>query len=295
MIKRIRTTGLLALVLGVVCIGWWVYDMIAFEHIKPRLLSPADWGPLEDTLGGLVWVGFLVFLVFHIPALLTILFRIQFFKKLDWKSGSALALGLLSLFALIGDYGLLNDIGKETRLTGEPQSEWIILYYLMIIHALFFLVMLAVIFRTFRELRREPGPEEVFKDEIIFNTAQWMGVVCGAVGLWVNFSFLMRQVPPHKFVFLVPFYLLILIPYGLTVLSWLLLKRGEKPADWYDEKQWQDMTKAALVTLLLSLPGMGVLLLVPKPLGLYWFPHYVFLALFLFSAFTLFFIFREEA
>jgi hypothetical protein len=106
---------------------------------------------------------------------------------------------------------------------------------------------------------------------------------------------LRKQVPPRQFVFLVPFYLLILVPYGLTAFSWLLLKRREKPADWYDEKQWQDMTKAALVTLVLSLLGMGVLLLFPKPLGLFWFPHYVFLTLFLFSAFTLFFVFRERA
>ena len=295
MVKRIKTTGLIVLVLGVICVSWWIYDIFAFEHIKPRLLDPESWGSFEDTLGGLIWLGYLVFFLFHVAAFLSLLFRIQYFKKVDWRAGVVLVLGLLSLFALMGDYSLLNDIGKESRLTGEPQSEWSVLYVVMVFHLLFFLAMLGLALRSLRELKREPRPEEAFKDEILFTTAQWVGAACGAVGLWVNFSFLSRSVPAHQFVFLIPFYLLILIPYGLTALAWLLLKRGETASEWYDEKQWQDMTKAALITLLLSFPGMAVLFLVPMPLGPYWFPHYVFLALFLFSSTTLFFAFREDS
>jgi TRAP-type mannitol/chloroaromatic compound transport system permease small subunit len=67
--------------------------------------------------------------------------------------------------------------------------------------------------------------------------------------------------------FLISFYLLIFVPYDLTALAWLLMKRGEKPADWQDERQWKDMTRAALATLLLSLPGLAVLFLLPRLLG----------------------------
>jgi hypothetical protein len=295
MTKNIKRSGLATLVLGFVCLSWWIYDIIAFEHIRPRLIEPSKWGPLEETLGGFVWIGYLVFFLFHIPAILSIILRIQFFKRMDWKGGLALALGLLSLFSLMGDYSLLNDIGKEARLTGEPQSEWFVLYVVMIFHLLFFLAMLGLVIQTFREMKAEPRPEAVFKDEILFNTAQGLGVVCGAAGLWVNFTFMLRGIPPRQHVFLIPFYLLILLPYGLAVLAWLLLKRGGKPADWYDEKQRQDLAKAALATLILSLPGMGFLFLLPKPLGMLWFPHFIFLALLLLSGSTLFFVFREKA
>ena len=73
------------------------------------------------------------------------------------------------------------------------------------------------------------------------------------------------------------------------VLNDLLMKLRDKPADWYDEKQWQDISKAALVTLVLSIPGMALLFFVSTPLGMFWFTPYIFLALFLFSGSTLYF------
>lgn len=81
----------------------------------------------------------------------------------------------------------------------------------------------------------------------------------------------------------------------MAALSWLLIQHGERPADWYDEKQWRDMTRAALATLLLSLPGMALLLFARKPLGIFWFPNFVFLVLFLFSGCTLCLTFSRDS
>ncbi len=291
---KIKLWGTVTLVSGFICLSWVVFDIFAFGHIKARLHLPAEWGSLQQTLGGLVWIGYLVFFLFHIPALLTLIFRLQHFKAFDFLLGSAFTLGLLSLFSLLGDYGLLNDIGKETRLTGQPQTEWDVLTVVLAVHALFFLLMIVLIFQTFRRLKRESAAETAVKDEVLFLMAQWMGVICGAVGLLVNFSFFARQIPSRQYVFLVPFYFLILLPYGLAALSWLVMQRRIKPRDWCDEKQWGDMTRAALATLVLSLPGMAFLLLFRQPLGMFWFPHYVFLSLFFFSACTLLLTFGRE-
>jgi hypothetical protein len=292
--KKVKLCGTATLISGFVCLSWVVFDIFAFEHLKARLHLPAEWGSLQQTLGGLVWIGYLVFFLFHIPALLAIIFRLQFFRKLDFLQGSAFFLGLLSLFSLVGDYGLLNDIGKETRLTGRPQSEWDVLAVVLAVHALFFLLMIVLIFQTFRRIKKESAAEPAVHDEVLFLTAQWMGVFCGAVGLLVNFSFYARQIPSRQYVFLLPFYLLLLLPYGLAALAWLVRRRGRKPEDWYDEKQWRDMTQAALAALLLSLPGMAFLLFFRRPLGMFWFPHYVFLVLFLFSGCTLFLTFGRD-
>lgn len=292
--KKIRLWGTVTLVSGFICLSWVVFDIFAFGNLKSRLHLPDQWGPLQQTLGGLVWVGYLLFFLFHIPALLTLLFRLQFFRSLDFLQGSAFFLGLLSVFSLIGDYGLLNDIGRETRLTGQPQTEWDVLAVVLAVHALFFLLMIVLVFQTFRRLRRESAAETAVKDEVLFLTAQWMGVFSGAAGLLVNFSFFARGIPGRQFVFLLPFYLLILVPYGLAALSWLLTQRRIKPRDWHDEKQWGDLTRAALATLLLSLPGMAIFLLFRHPLGMFWFPHYVFLVLFLFSVCTLLLTFGRE-
>ncbi len=285
--KKFRTWATVTLVLGLVCLCWVGFDIFAFGHIRARLHLVQEWGPLQQTLGGLVWIGYLVFFLFHVPALMTLILRLQIFKRLDVYLGGGFLLGLVSLFGLMGDYGLLNDIGKETRLTGRPQSEWDVLAIVLAVHAIFLLFMIVLIARTFRRFRKETPAEPAVKDEVLFVAAQALGVFCGAAGVWVNFSFLTRGIPSRQFIFLLPFYLLMLLPYGLAALAWFLVQRREKPEEWYDEKQWRDIGRAALATLLLSLPGMAVLLLVGKPLGMFWFPHYVFLALFLFSGSTL--------
>jgi hypothetical protein len=292
--KKIRLWGTATLVGAFICLSWVVFNIFAFAHLKARLHLPEQWGSLQQTLGGLVWLGYLVFFLFHIPALLTLIFRLQVFKKLDFFLGGTFLLGVVSLFCLIGDYGLLNDIGKETRLTGQPQTEWNVLTVVLIIHALFVLLMVFLIFQTFRRLKRESPAEPAVKDEVLFLTAQWMGVICGAVGLLVNFSFFARQIPSRQYVFLLPFYLLLFLPYGLAALAWLVMQRKTKPKEWYDEKQWGDMTRAALATILLSIPGMAVLLLFRQPLGMFWFPHYAFLILFLFSGCTLLLTFGRD-
>jgi hypothetical protein len=286
--KKIRLWGTVTLVGAFVCLSWVVFDIFTFAHLKARLHLPGQWGSLQQTLGGLVWLGYFVFFLFHIPALMTLIVRLQVFKKVDSFLGGTFLLGVVSLFCLIGDYGLLNDIGRETRLTGQPQEEWTVLTVVLAIHALFVLLMIFLIFQTFRRLKRESTAEPAVKDDVLFLTAQWMGVVCGAVGLLVNFSFYLRQIPSPQYVLLLPFYLLLFLPYGLAALSWLVRQRETKPSDWYDEKQWGDITHAALATIILSIPGMAVLLLFRQPLGMFWFPHYLFLTLLLFSGCTLF-------
>jgi hypothetical protein len=82
---------------------------------------------------------------------------------------------------------------------------------------------------------------------------------------------------------------LFLVPYGVTVLFWLALKKREAVSDWYDEKQWKDVSLAALTTLALSLPALTLFLLVRDAVGVYWYPYYLFVVLTLFSGSTLFF------
>jgi hypothetical protein len=189
----------------------------------------------------------------------------------------------------MGDYGMLNDIGKESKIGVEVEGEWFILHMISILHGIFFLCMLVTIFVFLRNVKKQDETEFVFKEEIIFITAQFIGLLCGAVGLWINFSFMFREIKPSNYPDIVPFFILCLLPYGLTAFYWLLIRLRDKPADWYDEKQWQDIAKAALATLVLSMPGMAILFFINHPLGIFWFTHYVFLALFIFSGSTLYF------
>jgi hypothetical protein len=287
--KRAKLSTVVTLILGCFSFSWLIYDVVAFGIIKPLTVTFQELGPREETLGVFVWLGYLVLFVFHVSAILTLILQLQNQKKADVLKGMALFICILSLFALMGDYSLLNDIGKESNIGVDVEGEWFVLYLVTILHGLAHLFVFFSLFQSLRKYKNLKHPEQVVKEEAVFVTAQFVGILSGAVGLWVNFSFLFRQIPPSHYGDILPFYLLCFLPYGLTALIWLMLKLRDKPADWYDEKQWQDIAKAALVALVLSIPGMALLFFVSHPLGMFWFTHYFFLVLLLFSGSTLYF------
>ena len=86
-----------------------------------------------------------------------------------------------------------------------------------------------------------------------------------------------------------PFYVLFLLPYALTASVWVAERKKERIGEWYDEKQWRDLTLAALATLVLSVPALAVLLFFPDLAGVSGSLSYLFIVLFLFSGSALFF------
>jgi hypothetical protein len=289
--KKVKLSSLITLILGCFSFSWIVYDLVAFETIRPLTVAFQELGPREETLGTFVWLGYLVVLFFHISAIVTILLQLQSHKKSAVLKGIALFFCILSLFALMGDYSLLNDIGKEYKIGMEVEGEWFVLYVVTLFHALTHLVIFIFLFRSWHDFKKKENSEMVIKKEVLFITAQFIGIACGAVGLWTNFSFLTREIQPANYGDILPFYILCFLPYGMVAFLWLLERFRDKPADWYDEKQWQDIARAALLTLVLSIPGMALLFFLSHPLGIFWFTHYIFLVLFLFSCCTLFFSF----
>ena len=194
--RRIKLSNLITLILGFISFSWLVYDFFAFSIISPKIVSLEGLGQLETTLGALVWIGYLVIFLFHVSAILTLILLLQFHKKLDALKGMALFLCLLSLFGLMGDYSLLNDIGKESQPGGEVQSEWFVLYMVTIFHVLFHLVMFFLLFKSFRGFKRQEKPEDIVKSvdkgllltgTIGQGTDTTTGdISIGAFGLWIE-------------------------------------------------------------------------------------------------------------
>ena len=287
--KKLKMSGLITAVLGLISFCWLIFDLVAFQIIRPKTMGGYALGAFEESLGQFVWLGYLVIFIFHVSAIITLILLLHHHKKTRVLAGTALFLCILSLFFLMGDYSMLNDIGKESRIGAEVEGEWFILTLITIFHGVFHLLMLATLWISYRHLKKLEKPEMVFKEEVIFIAAQFIGFFCGIAGLWTNFSFMAREIQPKNYPDILPFYILCFLPYGITALYWLFTRLRDKPADWYDEKQWQDISKAALATLVLSIPGMALLFFTAHPLGMFWFTHYVFLALFLFSGSTLYF------
>ncbi len=104
--------------------------------------------------------------------------------------------------------------------------------------------------------RGEPGSPP--RDEIVFVVSQYAGIIC-----------------------------------GLIVSCWLILRLKGRMREWYDEKQWRDITRAGFTTLLMLVPVLVFFFAAYSLSGKHyataclWFPFTLFLILLLFAFFPL--------
>lgn len=280
--RAINFTALTTMVLAVLATSALVFNMLAMQFHRNELFLGQG---ILNSVGIIALSGFIVILLFNVVSFLWLLnsYRRQF----TLGKVVALVLGVLCMILLIVDKVMIDEIGRELRLAWETQGEWIILYGAMFIQLFYGLVVLTYLISECRR-SKEAGSHIIgIRDETVFVMAQIMGVISGVVGLWSNYSFIRGQTHANDWLILLPFYLLIFMPYALTVCYWIVMRLGVRLADWYDEKQWRNVTSAGLITLLLSIPGMASLFLVSQPIQMLWFPHFLFLIVLLFSASTL--------
>jgi len=269
--------------LAAISLCWLVFDLIVLAVNFPDILLFGLWS-------GVAGAGYIFILAFHAFAFLMLILHLRKIGRDGILRTVSFITGLLSLIAICVEKVFYDEIGREFGAGFAIGNELKVLALMLMINAVFAAIMMLVVFRTYRavpEMR-----EEVIRDEKVFLLAQYMGAVSGLSGLYLTVSLIGRSVPVDRFWIYLPFYALLLFPYGVTVLYWLVMKAREKVFDWYDEKQLRDMMKASLTTLILSVPGMAALLLFNGSIAIYWFPYYLFMALMLFSGSTLFY-FRQ--
>jgi len=185
---------------------------------------------------------------------------------------------------------MIDEIAREYR-HGLGVNELYILNLAYIINIVFSIIMFVFLLRTIKIVNSK-NEKNVIIDEEFFIIGHFLGIFSGLIGLLFTLhmiQFVSKELIIEKFWVLIPFYMLFLTPYALAILYWLFLKRKQHIDDWYDEKQIQDMLKSTAVTVLLSIPGLSVLLLFQAPHSLFLIIYYVFLILILFSGGTLYF------
>ncbi len=286
--KKINALSLLTFAMALLSGGSMIFIIAAVHVYKTELFMNED--PLS-LAGAIVFICFSLVFLFM---LISFIWQVALLRRLNRASvGKTILLifGVFSLFLFIGDKMMIDEIGREMKLGWETLGESLILTAMLVCQLIYILTILCVLAKNSgRERETEEG--NPIQEENVFTIAQVTGVACGLVGLSINFGFFLKQRQIGEAAILVPFYVLILLPYGLVVLYWISMRRKLPLSLWYDEKQWRDVALAGFITLLLSVPGMAGLFLWSKPFGFFWFPHYVFLIITLFSASTLY-LFRQ--
>ena len=292
--KIIRVFTIAALSLGVLSLLWLVYDYFLYKQLKPVMLSFDELGNLEQ-MAEFVWLSYQFMFMVHIIAGITLLLHLRYFRVIRLINIIIVILGITSFLAVFSDWAILGDISKEYEAGWDTSGEWPILYILLGIHAVFLLLLTGTFVGVLLRLKKNDGEEMAMqKDEMVFTTAQYVGLICGVIGLvWTVFALVMSQRLPVSYYHMLATSIMILVPYGLIVLYWFILKSREKIGDWYDEKQSRDVYRSGFITLVVTIPVMLALYLVIHNDALFtrgeyfWFPFLIFTSLTLFSVLTL--------
>jgi hypothetical protein len=152
---------------------------------------------------------------------------------------------------------------------------------------IYYSLLALLVMQALRALRKKQELDEPTRNESLFLAVHYAGLFCSIVGLGFIVLGIYMKIPSSIWTYiLVPYCILILFPYGLFLISWILHNRKERLSNWYDEKQIRDMLRACAFTLFFSIPGLGLIFLyqiLSGTVSFLWFPFYVFLTLFLFS------------
>jgi len=276
--------------LGITSIIFFIIDFLIFQTLKPKMVAFQEISVFEENLINWVGVGLLIFLAFSLVSLFQLAKFLKSAKKITLFSLILIASGVLSLLFVFSDIALLGDIGKQYRYN-LSQPEWLLLYPIVTFQ---FITTLIFTYLHISGNLDKKEIKKVVKDSNIFLTVQYVGIICGLMGLVLaSLGFLFQsawRLDIHTTITSI----ILLFPYALAVFYWLIIKLQEKERDWYDEKQAQTVGKSAFLTLTVSILFMILLFIsnytnLQGIISITWLPLYLFSVLFLFSLGNLYF------
>lgn len=293
--KVIKIMGRITLALAILSLGGLIYNLIFYEKIRPLILRFEDISAILDKMQIPVAASFMLIFIFHVSAVLYIFFQIMFFKRENLTRALLFFLAIISMLMVLGDFALLSDMGKEHAAGLDTSGEWPVLYASQVLHLVFIILLFILMFMTRKKVLARHREDIVLRDEAIFINTQYIGIFSGIFGIGV-FAALSAFTPLwalKKGIFIVS--LIAVLPYLLIAAYWLIVKIREKTGQWYDEKQYLDISRASLFTMVVSIVVMTAIFVIQyfshafEFMTITWWPFYVFLVLLLFSGSTLYY------
>ena len=298
--KQLKISSIVTFAAGVVSFGFLIYTFYALNTLRGIINRHEPFGETVDILGLFLVIGLSVSFLFHISSFFAQTLRFQYTRTMTLFEVGVLLNGIVSFVCLIGDFAALSDIGKQYTQGIGTTSEMQYLYIALVPHGIFHIFQFFLLLTNFHLLKQEAPQEPALKDEVVFIVAQYIGVACGLIGLGFTTLMYTMGISARILGYILPYYCpLIILPYILMCLYWILLKRNEPIAEIYDEKQWRDVERAGLTALLGVLPVLAALYVSAyfyrgANLGMLWFPFYLFATVLLFSGSVLFFDRRPQ-
>ena len=289
--KFLKWAGIL---LGVAALGFFIYDLFFFQELQPRMIAFKPVTKLDENK--IIWTGFglLLFMGCCLVSLLRFVNYLRRSKRIFFVYLVLIIAGVIAMLFVFSYIALLSDIGKQHKYN-LPQPEWLILFPIMVFQ---FVVGLVFILSHFFGFNQKNLLEKVAFDSNIYLVAQYLGLLCGFMGL---LAAAMGYIFPRAWtlnVHTTMSLILLFFPYSLIIVYWLLTKLGEKTRVFFDEKQKLDVGRSAFWTLVLDAVIMSCFFVLNyNNLGgvtsINWFPIFLFSSIFIFSLGNLYFSHRE--
>lgn len=272
---KIRNLSLLTLILGAISFGWLILNIYYYNTEIVDVVSGKS--------GIVAGIGYVLLLAFYVSAFFLLFSLFRFTKKLATLKILAIILWTISLISILVDKVMFDEIADAIKM-GWEYGELKVLNISAIVKAIFHVFVFIILYVVLAKRKHLEISSGIIKDERIFVIANVFGIVTGLLGLYLVSREIQLGELRSKNIYYLPGYLIILIPYALAVFYWISMKVHEKMTEWYDEKQFRDILRSALLTLILSLPGMAIIFLFKNQVTFLWYPFYIFFALLIFSA-----------
>ncbi|MDF1560487.1 MAG: hypothetical protein P1P83_09800 [Bacteroidales bacterium] len=285
--RSLRTVSLITLVLLILATLSLFYDLYAYLEIKAKSSG-------LEKISNFIGAGFII------QVLLLLSFALLMLKsfRTGLKAGNlviaAIIAGAISAILLIFNFAALEDISNDYLLQGyDCTLEWIWLFSSLLFRFVFYIILSQLIFRILKGIKELTASPASVVDEIMFEVTQYIGIVCGFIGLAFTvyaYVALGNFAISSWLLWLLTFYFLaIVLPWFLLIIYWIIRLSRKTKLTLYDEKQKQDFASSGMITWLTSIPLMVILLIIslkePSSPGVFlWFPTYLFFTLLVFSA-----------
>lgn len=291
MSRFLKSLHLTALSLGFLAAVATAFNLVIFSILYPQVTQLLAEQPNWDTYGIVAALNIIVIAFYQLFSVLALLAHLIKHKKTSFLIVAAIAIGIISGLMILGDITLLSDIGNEYEAGLQTRGEWWILFASYTLHILSLILGIISLIRNLNEATR--SEEQILKDEVLFLSLHSTGVICGVLGLVGVAGGLVSQLSlwmMERIVIILSS--LVLAPYLVILVIWLFRQRLGEFSSGLDEKQYQDLARAGLATLLVSLSALAIYYLVQiaQEGGLFsvlWFPLLLFLSMSLFSSLAL--------
>jgi hypothetical protein len=291
--KHYPITRTLNISLGFISTVILIFAFLVLTRLQPKMVVFDTLSNLENSLLTTVGFGLLVIFLFHLFSLLQAIRFIKFAERVNSVPVILIITGVISLILIFSDIALLMDIDNQYRNT-LSQPEWSLLYPILVFQSLVVVLFLGLHLSGY--LYRKTL-EKVTRDINIFMVIQYVGLLCGFAGLVMSILGLIFSRGWMSF-HTIGTIVILIFPYSLAVLFWLITKLREKDRQWFDEKQMQDIGKSSLITLAINAIYMIILFWVDFLSSIdvikhLWITFHIFGVLFIFSLLNLLFASRE--